>query len=120
VAEAGFDSKLEIQHAARALSLDMALSKIGAKLRAVGYIAKDAGVNEMIAADMWDRLLPFLSNRKNYEAMRNVGYIGEGARIMKKNVGAEAVRHVNYVVHENMLSEDLLKGGTFGRDQVLE
>ena len=35
-----------------------------------------------IAADMWDRLLPFLSNRKNYEAMRSVGYIGEGARIM--------------------------------------
>ena len=116
---AGFDSRLALEDSARALSLDMALSKIGAKQRAVGYIAKDAGVNEMIAADMWDRLLPFLSNRKNYEAMRNVGYIGEGARIMKKNVGAEAVRHVNYVVHENMLSEDLLKGGTFGRDQVL-
>jgi hypothetical protein len=119
VAEAGFDSRLALEDSARALSLDMALSKIGAKQRAVGYIAMDAGVNEMIAADMWDRLLPFLSNRKNYEAMRNVGYIGEGARIMKKNVGAEAVRHVNYVVHENMLSEDLLKGGTFGRDQVL-
>ena len=64
VAGAGFDSRLALEDSARALSLDMALSKIGAKQRAVGYIAKDAGVNEMIAADMWDRLLPFLSNRE--------------------------------------------------------
>ena len=118
---AGFDSGLAQDAAARArtLSMDLAMSKIGAKSRAIGYIAKDAGIDEIQAANVWDSLLPLLSNRKNYDAVRNIGYLGDGARIMKAEAGARARRRMNYLVDDPMLSKGIVAGERFGPNQVL-
>lgn len=120
----GFESRQMAQEA-RVLSMDVALNRMGHKQRSINYIMRDAGVNETQATDMWNRLLTSIGGsdaremRANYNALRNIGYVGEGARIMNKDIGAVAMRHSNYLVTENSLAERLLKGGSFGADQTL-
>jgi hypothetical protein len=109
---AGFGGSSALEEEARQLSVDVALSKIGARERMITFMAGDAGVGMEAAEAMYTKFLPFLANPKNYEAMRSLSYLGDGSRIMGNSIGAGFTQTRSVRLHESLLTEGMLNGET--------